>query len=215
VVLVAYGWWSAPDSVASPLTATVPEDWGTDVPNLPFSSEPSASGRPEAPAPSPTFGNVAAANERKQRPPAAQPSVSGDVYEAEAPAPATTLTGSASLRGDGGASGGMVVRFVGNWDRHGGPGTLQFNDVSIPADGVYGIYIYYIAGDVDDEVLTADLSVSGGPANINVSFTRDSYCCGIGVVAVDVTLSAGTHSILIANADGRVPSLDRILISRR
>jgi hypothetical protein len=121
-----------------------------------------------------------------------------------------TRTGSAGIwDGYPNASGGRIVRNIGNWG--GTAGTLTISGVNIPSTGRYTITIYYVH--IDGEVnRSATVTVSGNPAQ-NLSFTGSSTCCQTKVMA-NLTIGAGVHTILFANSTGHAPSIDKVVVSR-
>jgi hypothetical protein len=121
-----------------------------------------------------------------------------------------TRTGSAGIwDGYPNASGGRIVRNIGNWG--GTPGTLTISGVNIPSTGRYTITIYYVH--IDGEInRSATVTVSGNPA-LNVGFVGSSTCCQTKVLA-NLTIGAGVHTILFANSTGHAPSIDRVVVSR-
>lgn len=128
------------------------------------------------------------------------------VFEAES----GTRTGSAAIwDGYPSASGGQLVRNIGNWG--GTPGTLRINNVNIPTNGSYTITIFSVHPD-GERNRSATVTVSGNAA-LNVAFTGDENCCQAKVLS-NITIAAGTHTITIANPTGHAPSIDRVVISR-
>jgi hypothetical protein len=121
-----------------------------------------------------------------------------------------TRTGSAGIwDGYPNASGGRIVRNIGNWG--GTPGTLTISGVNIPSTGRYTITIYYVH--IDGEInRSATVTVSGNPA-LNVGFVGSSTCCQTKVLA-NLTIGAGVHTILFANSTGHAPSIDKVVVSR-
>jgi hypothetical protein len=120
-----------------------------------------------------------------------------------------TWTGSATIwDGYPGASGGRLVRNIGNWG--GTPGTLRINNVTIPTTGVYTITIFYVHPDGEAN-RSATVTVSGNSA-LTVNFTGDATCCQAKVLS-NITISAGTHTITFANPTSHAPSIDRVVIS--
>jgi hypothetical protein len=121
-----------------------------------------------------------------------------------------TRAGSAGIwDGYPNASGGRIVRNIGNWG--GTPGTLTISGVNIPSTGRYTITIYFVH--IDGEAnRSATVTVSGNPAQ-NVSFTGSSVCCQTKALA-NLTIGAGVHTILFANSTGHAPSIDKVVVSR-
>lgn len=131
-------------------------------------------------------------------------------YEAEAGAPTVTLGGSAWVWDYAGASGGKIVRNVGNWGSGSEPGTVQLNDLTIPADGAYDITIYFVHPDGEVN-RTAQITVSGLEPVI-VSFVGGSECCYTTTVRLD--MPAGAYTVTITNLTGHAPAIDKVVISR-
>jgi len=130
-------------------------------------------------------------------------------YEAEAAdADPEGITGSAWVWGYPGASGGSIVRNIGNWGSE--PGVLRISGVMIPSSGTYVITIHYVHPD-NEANRTALVSVSG-IAPMEVAFAGSNQCCH--TTAITVTLAAGAHTVTITNATNRAPSIDKIVLSR-
>jgi hypothetical protein len=130
--------------------------------------------------------------------------------EAEAGGAATTLGGSAWAWNYANASGGRIVRNVGDWGSRSGPGSVRFNGVTVPSTGRYEIAVHYVHPD-NESTRRAVITVSGAAA-VDVTFSGTSSCCRVKVITV--TMSAGTHTVTIANSSGRAPSIDKIVVSR-
>jgi hypothetical protein len=155
----------------------------------------SAPGQPAPTQPRPTTN----------QPPAAPPPFNPVSFEAEG----GTRSGSATVwDGYPSASGGRLVRNIGNWG--GTPGTLRINNVNIPTTGSYTITIYYVHPDGEAN-RSATVSVSGNPA-LNVNFSGNQNCCQAKVLS-NITIAAGPHTITIANPNGHAPSIDRVVVS--
>jgi hypothetical protein len=121
-----------------------------------------------------------------------------------------TRTGSATIwDGYPSASGGRLVRNIGNWG--GTPGTLRINNVTIPTTAAYTITIYYVHPDGEAN-RSATVTVSGNSA-LTMNFTGNATCCQTKVLS-NITISAGTHTITFANPTSHAPSIDRVVISR-
>ena len=152
------------------------------------------------------------ASQAGSRPPSPSPDAAkyGPVgYEAEAAS--NILTGAASVSSYPGSSGGKVVANIGRW----GPGakrsgTLSFPDVTVPANDVFTL-VLYLVGDADPAAQTIVVSVSGA-APVSVTVPPGSSCCV--TRTVQVTLAKGANTIVLGNADGRAPSIDRMVVSR-
>jgi hypothetical protein len=126
----------------------------------------------------------------------------------EAEARSVQLSGSAWVDDYPGASGGKIVRNVGEWT--GRPGTVKFT-VTLPATGAYVITIWYVHLD-GEQTRSAQISVSGADT-VTRTFTGSSTCCA-SLALNPITLSEGSHTVTIANPTGRAPSIDKISITR-
>ena len=101
------------------------------------------------------------------------------------------------------ASGGMIVRFLGNRDSN----HLEWRDVNIDAAGTYALSFGYSSP--DDRAF--DLSVDGGAVRrVDVKGTSG----GISTVEVAMPLSAGIHVIRLSNASAWMPDVDRMTLRR-
>jgi len=125
----------------------------------------------------------------------------------EAEALTNRIAGSAWVDSYPGASGGSIVRNIGNWDRKSPLGTLTFN-VTVPAAGTYTLVFFYVHLD-DEPDRTAVISVAG-QATISVDVVGSATCCASR--SVTVTLRKGANAITFGNPDGHAPSLDKIVI---
>jgi hypothetical protein len=118
------------------------------------------------------------------------------------------LSGSAWATNYDGASGGRIVRNVGNWD--GNPGTVKFS-VTLPAAGSYVITMWYVHLD-GEQTRSAQISVSGADP-VTRAFTGSATCCQSGSLP-PISLAAGVHTVTIGNPTGHSPSIDKIAIAR-
>jgi hypothetical protein len=138
--------------------------------------------------------------------PAAPPPFAPLTIEAES----GQLAGSAWVwNGYPNASGGLIVRNLGNWG--GTPGTLTLSGVVFPNQATYTITIYFVHpnGEVNR---SAVVTVSGVPS-VTVNFTApNSECCF--TQPVSMTIPAGTRSITFENPTSHAPSIDKIVITR-
>jgi len=127
----------------------------------------------------------------------------------EAEAPGNALHGSAWVAPYPGASGGNIVRNIGNWGDRRGPGILLFQDVTVPVDGAYTLTFFFV--NIDNEpARTAVITVLGGEAQ-SVPVQGSSICCL--PASVRVTLRGGTNIVTFGNETGHAPSIDRIVLS--
>ena len=100
------------------------------------------------------------------------------------------------------ASGGMIVRYLGNRASN----DLVWPDVKVDAAGEYVFSID--CSSPDDR--SFDLAVDGGKAQqINVKGTGGR----VSAVNVTATLSAGVHSVRLSNAAAWMPDIDRMTLS--
>jgi hypothetical protein len=154
-------------------------------------------------------------------PPAAPPAATMPTGHAATPVPppfkpltieaeSGVVTGSA-WKWDGypAASGGWIVRNLGNWG--GAPGILTLNGIVFPNTASYTFAISFVHPN-GEQTRSAQVTVSGVPAK-TVNFTASgSDCCA--TQAVTMKVPAGSHSITIENPTGHAPSIDRIVITR-
>jgi hypothetical protein len=137
-----------------------------------------------------------------------QPTRFGPVtFEAEASG--NTIGGSAWVASYPGASGGAIVRNIGDWDTRQGDGFLRFENVTVPVAGTYTLKLFHV--NIDNErTRTAVITVSGGDPQ-SVTTAGGSTCCA--ATSVRVELRKGRNTVTIANKDGHAPSVDRIVLS--
>jgi hypothetical protein len=120
------------------------------------------------------------------------------------------LTGSAWVwDGYPNASGGLIVRNLGNWG--GTPGTLTLNEIVFPNEANYTITIHFVHPNGETN-RSARVTVSGVPT-VTVNFTApDSSCCF--TQAFTINIPAGTRSIKFENPETHSPSIDNVVITR-
>lgn len=128
-------------------------------------------------------------------------------YEAEAASNSTY--GSAWVAGYDGASGGKIVRNIGDWGGQKADGTLTFTSVTAPAAGTYTLTFYYVHID-NASTRTAFIAISGA-SPVAVTVVGGSGCCAS--KAISVSLLKGSNTIVFANPGGHAPSIDKIVIS--
>jgi hypothetical protein len=183
-------------------TSAVPTPIATAAAAAPSPSATATTGAAEPTGGQPTGTTGTTSNP----PPPPEPGFTPVTFEAEN----GTRTGSATIwDGYPNASGGRLVRNIGNWG--GTPGTLRINNVNIPTTGAYTITIYFVHPDGETN-RSATMTVSGNAA-VTVNFTGNATCCLTKVVS-NVTIAAGSHTITFANPIGHAPSIDRIVVSR-
>jgi hypothetical protein len=128
----------------------------------------------------------------------------------EAEAAGNTLTGSAHVVDYPNASGGRVVRNIGEWELAAGPGTLKFNNVDVPRSGNYTLTFSYV--DIDNEPnRTAIIDISGR-SGVVITVNGNDSCCR--TQTVQVPLEKGKNSIAFSNRTDHAPSIDKIAVSR-
>ena len=129
-------------------------------------------------------------------------------YEAETNA--NTLAGSAAVVTYPGASGGSIVRNIGDWGIGSGPGTLRFENVDVPAAGSYSLTFFHV--NIDNERIRTAVITVDGIDPILVTITGTSTCCLS--TTIRVTLKQGRNSITFSNNSAHAPSIDKITISQ-
>jgi hypothetical protein len=127
----------------------------------------------------------------------------------QAEAPGNILGGSAWVQAYPGASGGKIVRNIGQWDTPAGPGTLTFPKVTVPANGVYTLTIFYVH--LDNEARRTMVITVTGVGSASVTVNGSSTCCASQAVALP--LRKGVNRITFGNPNGHAPSLDKIMVS--
>lgn len=144
---------------------------------------------------------------------------SGTSYEAEAAG--STLFGGAARRSCAFCSGGGEV---GNILGHGKPDALQFNGVQAPADGVYNVTWYYVAGDPNGDTKCGGEpnppKLGCRPGNIVVNgasqgifqFPDTPDWHTLGSMTMRLSLTAGANTIKISSATQDVADIDRIVV---
>ena len=96
-----------------------------------------------------------------------------------------------------GASGGMIVRFLGNRATN----YLEWRDVKVDVDGEYVLSISYFSP--DDR--SFDVAIDGGMAQKVEVKGSDGK---ISMVKMAYKLAAGVHSVRLSNANGWMPDID-------
>jgi hypothetical protein len=128
-------------------------------------------------------------------------------YEAEDPA--NELGGTARLEDYPGASGGLIVRNIGNWRGSDDVGWLRFTNVLAPRTGTYVLTLFYVHLD-DATSRTAVIGVSGS-APVSITVDGSATCCA--AARLQIVLQRGVNTVTITNPDGHAPSIDKIVIS--
>jgi hypothetical protein len=127
----------------------------------------------------------------------------------EAENPANTLTGSAHIVGYPNASGGRIVRNIGDWQLDRGPGTLRFNNIDVPRSGNYTLTFSYV--DIDNEAnRTAVIDISGRKGLV-ITVNGNDTCCR--TQTVQVPLRKGKNTVSFGNLTSHAPSIDKIVIT--
>jgi hypothetical protein len=129
-----------------------------------------------------------------------------DSYEAEAPG--NTLIGSASVGPYARASGGQLVRAIGNWRSARGLGALRFNNIAVPKSGPYVMTFYFVnIGSLATR--TAVITASGSQSS-SVTVASDSNCCTAQPVVI--FLFKGKNAITFSNSGAEAPAIDKITL---
>ncbi|REE69738.1 carbohydrate binding protein with CBM6 domain [Paenibacillus taihuensis] len=130
-------------------------------------------------------------------------SASGEVVASiEAEAPANTFTGNAGIRDCNpaiGCSGGKKAGDL--W----GGSSMQFNNVEVPAAGVYTLKMTYISGDPRPITVT----VNGGAAE-PLSPPKTANWDTLGTFEFEVLLQQGANTIKFDDNGGWSPDIDKI-----
>ncbi|MEV4509938.1 hypothetical protein AB0K00_13370 [Dactylosporangium sp. NPDC049525] len=194
-----------PDRRAAPPTGTLSADVSVAVPG-PSRTEATQVSPSPSPAPSPASRSPADAS--PTGPPRSSPPKFGPVtFEAEAPG--NTLGGSAWVDRYPGASGGSIVRNIGDWGSRDGDGFLRFQNITVPADGTYTLRLFHV--NIDNErTRTAVVTVAGRDPQ-PVTLSGSSACCTGSTLKVQ--LRKGGNTVTVSNPDGHAPSVDRIVLS--
>jgi hypothetical protein len=189
---------------------------GRDRPETAAAAETTTGSRPTsadgtAPGASLVPATGAPARPTTTRPPAATTTTSRTsvvAFSVTLEAEGAVLSGSAWATDYDHASGGRIVRNVGNWD--GNPGTVKFS-VTLPSAGSYVITMWYVHLD-GEQTRSAQISVSGADP-VTRAFTGSAMCCQSGSLP-PISLAAGVHTVTIGNPTGHAPSIDKIAIAR-
>ncbi|MFD2611350.1 carbohydrate-binding protein [Paenibacillus gansuensis] len=120
-------------------------------------------------------------------------------YEAESPL--NTLSGKAGVSACGACSGGQFVNNF--W----GGSSVQFNEVTAEAAGVYVMAIHYISGDSR----TFKISVNGSPGD-RYDLPKTADWSTLGVYEIEIELQQGKNTILFSDDNWYSPDLDKIEI---
>lgn len=138
---------------------------------------------------------------------AAKPATNTVTFEAESPQ--NTLIGSATVGAYPGASGGQLVRAIGNWGSPRGLGALRFNDIEVVKSRFY-VMTFYFVNIKAMATRTAVITVSGSKS-VEVTVASNSACCTAQQLVV--YLLKGTNSITFSNPTGQAPAIDKITIA--
>lgn len=138
----------------------------------------------------------------------------GTVNSYEAESSANTLTGTAVVSSNSGASGGKYVGYIGL----GSGNTVTFNGVTAASAGTYDLVVQY----ANDEFSTggagyntnsinryADISIDGAAATRLYFRVTGSWSTFLTAV-IPVHLSAGSNTIKFSNAAAYAPDIDKI-----
>lgn len=175
-----------PATGAGPATQTAPPEH-TDVPRSPM---------PSTPVP-PVGGTQRLGPAGEATPPSGAGNLS-----LEAEAPSTTMSGQTRIRALSGASGGAVVRRIGDGPEH----RLRFAPVTVAASTTYALTIAYVSTQRRQAVVTVN-----GAAAVTVD-CPPSGGKTVASVTVPLSLPAGTSTIEYGNDAAKAPDLDRIVL---
>ncbi|MFC4810947.1 CBM35 domain-containing protein [Paenibacillus sp. GCM10023250] len=135
--------------------------------------------------------------------PSAETVEAGESYMYEAESPDNTLTGNSAVRDckpETGCSGGKKI---GDFGKNGS--SVQFNQVNVPASGIYKMKLSYITQNHDPIRLT----VNGGEPEIFTLPTTANWDT-LGTYEMEVLLTAGSNTIKFDDNGGWGPDLDKI-----
>ncbi|GGN48853.1 hypothetical protein FHR83_008669 [Actinoplanes campanulatus] len=104
------------------------------------------------------------------------------------------------------ASGGYLVRFVGNNEAN----FLRFTGLKVPDSDIYNAQIRYISGDPRQ----ATILVNGRPFLENLTFPASPDWYTVDVLTLRIPLKAGANTIEVRNDNDDAPDFDRIDLSR-
>jgi hypothetical protein len=121
----------------------------------------------------------------------------------EAESAVNTLIGDAHIRSAADASGGDVVTDIGGSEGS----ALRFNQIRVPADGVYTLSIYYVSA-VDGNLA---ISVDNAEA-VWIRFAGTGDRETVGSLTLRVRLDNGANTIEFSNPFDRGPDIDRITV---
>ncbi len=189
-----------PGSPAMPATSG-PAGVAAEDPSIDAGADPS----PAPATPPPSSAPPRAAPSKAARVPAPRPAPV--TYEAEAAG--NYLDGTAQVADYPGASGGRIVRNIGNWRGVRKVGSLRFAGVTAPATGTYVLTFFSVHLD-GEPTRTAVITVSGSPS-VTVSVSGSATCCA--ATRLRITLQRGANTITFTNPTGHAPSIDKIVIS--
>jgi hypothetical protein len=127
----------------------------------------------------------------------------------EAESPENTLSGSAIVVDYPNASGGKIVRDIGEWQLPRGPGTLRFNNIDVPRTGNYTLAFSYV--DTDNEAERAVVIDISGRTGMVITVGTNNSCCR--TQSVQVPLRKGKNTIAFSNRTSQAPSIDKIVVS--
>ena len=122
-------------------------------------------------------------------------------YAFEAEADGNELTGNAVISPCGVCSGGAIVE--GMW----AGSSLTWNNVYVPADGVYKVRIRYISGDPRP----VHISVNGGP-NEKYELPATASWGSLGTYDVTLELVKGSNTLVFSDQNWYSPNFDKIVV---
>ncbi len=121
----------------------------------------------------------------------------------EAESAVNTLIGDAHIRSAQDASGGEVITDIGGSEGS----ALRFNQIRVPADGVYTLSIYYVSAVDGNLAISVD---NAGAVWIRFAGTDDREA--VGSLTLRVRLDNGANTIEFSNPFDQGPDIDRITV---
>jgi hypothetical protein len=121
----------------------------------------------------------------------------------EAESAVNTLIGDAHIRAAADASGGEVITGIGGAEGS----ALRFNQIRVPADGVYTMSVYYVSA-ADGRLA---ISIDNGAA-VWVRFAGTGDGETVGSLTLRVRLQGGANTIQFSNPFDRGPDIDQITV---
>lgn len=198
----APGWTTGHPSVApggGPSAGTPTAGGGAATPTAPSER----TDVPRSPTPS-TPGPPVGRTQRRGPAGEATPPSGAVNLSLEAEAPSTTRSGRTRIQSLSGASGGAVIRRIGDGPEH----RVRFAPVTVAASTTYALTIEYVSTQRRQAVVTVN-----GAAAVTVD-CPPSGGKTVASVTVPLSLPAGASTIEYGNDAAKAPDLDRIVLVR-